>query len=242
MKTLYIKRFFMRPNKPTLGTMEVDRDYCCYSFELPWKLNEKYISCIPLGEYHGYWDPEEEKYRIEPVEGRTGIQIHVGNSVKDTTGCICTGIHFEEDGEFIYFSTSAFDKLKMMLGTDPFKVVVRIHEIRKPEIGIRGNWRDVVRPERVSRASYQPEAITSQVPLKRLLGSISSLIGFLLNHLTGNAHLSYILVAIGLALVTIGIAHAVYKSKPNINGKAGVIYTVIDWLFTLIWRIKCKIL
>lgn len=57
---------------------------------------------IPPGHYlctfvnsnkNGDGDPEtEDVYEITEVDGRTNIQIHVGNTIKDTTGCICLGM------------------------------------------------------------------------------------------------------------------------------------------------------
>ncbi len=77
-------------------------DFNCRTLELPWRENQKNISCIPPGEY-------ECKIRISPkygsifwvtkVKGRTYILIHAGNWAGDKSkgyrsnvnGCILLG-------------------------------------------------------------------------------------------------------------------------------------------------------
>lgn len=69
------------------------------TFELPWLANQHDISCIPDGKYqisriispkHG------EVFEVEDVPGRTEIQFHIGNSLKDTEGCIMVGMGFNQ--------------------------------------------------------------------------------------------------------------------------------------------------
>ena len=68
----------------------------CYTLELPWKHNERLISCIPRGTY------ECQKVGVSPhipyqhiwvknVPGRDGIKIHVANFVSQLRGCIAPG-------------------------------------------------------------------------------------------------------------------------------------------------------
>lgn len=65
-----------------------------FTLELPWLENKKAVSCIPVGEYLMVWgwSPRFKKnfWRIG-VPGRTGILIHKGNTLKDTSGCILVG-------------------------------------------------------------------------------------------------------------------------------------------------------
>lgn len=63
-----------------------------YSLELPWVRNTKYISCIPGGKYT--CSKVQSKWGLTwyiPVEGRTGIIIHPGNTSDDLRGCIAIG-------------------------------------------------------------------------------------------------------------------------------------------------------
>ena len=65
-----------------------------WTLECPWAGNMVFTSCIPDGSYplQGFDSPEHPGcWVITPVPGRTGILIHVGNTVKDTQGCILIG-------------------------------------------------------------------------------------------------------------------------------------------------------
>ena len=35
----------------TNGKLKCDGEFICYTIELPWKNNEKRVSCIPVGKY-----------------------------------------------------------------------------------------------------------------------------------------------------------------------------------------------
>lgn len=90
-----------KSNHGTEGVLVFD-DFKCFTLELPWRNNEKNISCIPAGTY-------DVTIRISPrfgrvywvlkVEGRTYILIHSGNWAGDveeglnthTNGCILLG-------------------------------------------------------------------------------------------------------------------------------------------------------
>lgn len=87
---LVLKRFWERPDLATPGAIFKDDLIICGTFERPWLDNAKQISCIPQGQYHCEWDKERERYWVRNVPERDAIQIHVGNSLADTTGCILT--------------------------------------------------------------------------------------------------------------------------------------------------------
>ena len=104
----------------TLGVMHIYSDlqeqarFC--TLELPWKDNNRRVSCIPAGKYKMV--PEKhakfgKSFRISGVGSRDGIMIHRGNYTKDTTGCILAGMRFADldgDGWFdIAQSTQALD-------------------------------------------------------------------------------------------------------------------------------------
>lgn len=65
-----------------------------YTLELPWKDNQKRISCIPEGQYK-WIKHESPKFGsslwVQDVPGRSEILMHVGNFTKDTLGCILPG-------------------------------------------------------------------------------------------------------------------------------------------------------
>jgi hypothetical protein len=81
----------------TVGHLLIDGVFHSQTMELPWKENQRRISCIPEGEY------ELKRYRrlsgkmsieVYKVPNRTAILIHAGNDATqdengaDTQGCI----------------------------------------------------------------------------------------------------------------------------------------------------------
>src|SRR5690242_5877714 len=98
LKVLTLRRFpenedgtfgviFDESGKPILTTVE-----------LPWKNNQEDISCIPPGEYSPYRNPATDHIPYEhfviPVQGRSGVAIHKGNTINDVKGCIAVGTGF----------------------------------------------------------------------------------------------------------------------------------------------------
>ncbi len=100
MKKVFLWRL-KRHDQGTEGFLFTD-NFNCHTLELPWRDNQKNISCIPAGTY-------EVEIRISPrygkiywvmkVEGRTYILIHSGNYAGDiekgykthVNGCILLG-------------------------------------------------------------------------------------------------------------------------------------------------------
>lgn len=85
----------------TLGELYVQGEKIGYTLELAWKDNQAEVSRILPGEYYAFF---RTKSRIELIDvpGRSHIQIHSGNSRKDTKGCILPGKFVSEetvDGE-----------------------------------------------------------------------------------------------------------------------------------------------
>lgn len=77
----------------------LDRLYECKTLELPWKDNQRNISCIPEGKYEVIVRdvPHRGKhFHILNVPGRSLILIHVGNYYSDIHGCILPGtVHLD---------------------------------------------------------------------------------------------------------------------------------------------------
>lgn len=67
----------------------------CYTLERPWRDNRLCISHIPPGDYEVRPDRRKgsHKFRFNDVETRprSAIEIHAGNVVEDTQGCIMVG-------------------------------------------------------------------------------------------------------------------------------------------------------
>lgn len=78
----------------TLGACFINGTFLCFSLELPWKGNEKEVSCIPAGIYKAvrHTSPKfGETYLLLDVPNRSEIIFHAGNSIADTEGCILLG-------------------------------------------------------------------------------------------------------------------------------------------------------
>ena len=81
----------------TIGVLKLNDLIQCYILEPPKFGNQVNKSCIPTGRYYceKYYS---EKYKtkclaLSNVPGRKYIAIHYGNTAKDTTGCLLTGLY-----------------------------------------------------------------------------------------------------------------------------------------------------
>ena len=111
----------------TLGLLFIDGEFICYTLELPWKDNSRNISCIPEDTYSVL--PHKDKYRVQNVGGRSGINIEVGNSFDDILGCIIVGtgiLEFVSDKHniFLHSSKLAFSRIKSIIGDNEFRLSV----------------------------------------------------------------------------------------------------------------------
>ena len=91
MTDISIKRFY--DTDCTLGRFVIG-NFQGFTLELPWKDNQKNISCIPEGEYEYFFreSPKNgEVLELRNVENRAFIQIHAGNYTSQIHGCILPG-------------------------------------------------------------------------------------------------------------------------------------------------------
>ena len=78
----------------TLGMLLIGSRLFCSTLELPWRKNERGISCIPDGDHAGrrVISPKfGETFELD-VPGRSEVIIHAGNTHEDTRGCIILGM------------------------------------------------------------------------------------------------------------------------------------------------------
>ena len=103
----------------TLGKLYLDGAYICETLELPWRDNLPRQSCIPPGTYPVVFRNEPgSKYRyrhlhVLDVPGRSKILVHIGNTAKDTLGCILPGLRRGKSS--VGDSGLAFAKLMALL-------------------------------------------------------------------------------------------------------------------------------
>ena len=108
-------------DKSIIGKLYFDGEFYGHTLELPWKDNEKRVSCIPKGVYEvKKRHTEESKYKYEhlhilDVENRELILMHVGNYPKNSKGCILLGN--TRALNFVGESRKAFYKLMYDLGS-----------------------------------------------------------------------------------------------------------------------------
>ena len=102
----------------TNGKITCDGKFICYAIELPWKQNERRISCIPEGEYFlrkrfsrkFAWHLE-----LVAVKNRSLILMHpANNALQELNGCIAPVMKLSEPGLGLQ-SRKAFAKLKSLV-------------------------------------------------------------------------------------------------------------------------------
>ena len=103
-------------DKSTVGELFVNGERFCDTLELPYRDNQKRISCIPAGNYKVRMRyPRESATReylhllVQDVKDRSFILFHRGNTAKDTKGCILVGQGSQQD--IVHNSTLAMDLL-----------------------------------------------------------------------------------------------------------------------------------
>lgn len=98
-----IIRLTKNVGRPVRGVLMFNGDIIASTLELEWKYNVEKKSCIPEGLYQcvrtydrttngGLHIPVT--FEIKDVPSRGGILFHVGNTAKDTQGCILLGLGF----------------------------------------------------------------------------------------------------------------------------------------------------
>lgn len=100
----------------TRGVLKLGRHVISYTLELPWRSNHRNVSCIPEGSYTVIKANSPrfgECFYFRDVPGRSGILIHVGNSLADTRGCILVGLDVED--KKVLHSRLAMDSILKVL-------------------------------------------------------------------------------------------------------------------------------
>jgi hypothetical protein len=100
----------------TIGELFLNGERMCDTLELPYRDNQRSVSCIPIGEYKVRLRyPRESATRdylhllVQDVKDRSYILFHRGNSAKDTRGCILVGLGSQQD--IVQNSTLALELL-----------------------------------------------------------------------------------------------------------------------------------
>ena len=130
MKRLKLKRI-SESSDCTLGVL-LDNSTglpLCLTLEKPCLYNTKSESCIPTGIYKCQpYSSEKYKnvYIITNVPNRIGILFHIGNTTKDTSGCILPGCEFGNLNGYpaVLHSKNAMKILKSFVGNERFELII----------------------------------------------------------------------------------------------------------------------
>ena len=102
----------------TNGQLECDGKMLCNTIELPWKNNQKRVSCIPEGKYilkKRYSKKFKWHIEITDVKDRSAILFHpANNALKELHGCIAPVTKISGAGVGL-MSRKAFIVLKQMV-------------------------------------------------------------------------------------------------------------------------------
>ena len=117
----------------TIGELFLNGERICDTLENPWIDNQRNVSCIPQGIYPVRLRlPRESATRdyihllVKDVKDRDYILIHIGNTAKDTSGCILVGLGSQQD--FVSNSTLAMDLLIkeiIHLGAENINLIIK---------------------------------------------------------------------------------------------------------------------
>tara|TARA_R110002012_G_scaffold62994_4_gene165867 strand:- start:1656 stop:2108 length:453 start_codon:yes stop_codon:yes gene_type:complete len=117
----------------TIGKLYLNGEWGGDTLELPYKDNQRSISCIPAGEYNVRLRLARESgsrdylhLLVQDVPNRSYILFHRGNTSSDSRGCILLGLSREQDR--VNNSTKALDLLIkeiLILGGENIKLIIK---------------------------------------------------------------------------------------------------------------------
>ena len=117
----------------TIGELFLNDEFMCDTLENPELNNVRNISCIPEGQYSVRLRTAKESATrdylhllIKDVPNRDYILFHIGNTAKDTSGCILVGIGRKQD--FVSNSRLAMELLMkeiLNLGGEKINLIIK---------------------------------------------------------------------------------------------------------------------
>lgn len=120
-------------DSPQKGVFILNNEPLLVTLELPWNNNENSLSCIPTGEYECVKTRDRQTfggmripvtYEIQGIENRSGILFHIGNFLKDTTGCVLISERYGDDFSIKDSSTGFTKFIQYLQGADYFPLSI----------------------------------------------------------------------------------------------------------------------
>lgn len=123
MEEVELVRVTLDKDAPQIGYMLFNGYPELITYELPDLNNQPHISCIPIGSYRcaqvfqrktngGMLVPRS--FELQNVPNRSGVLIHIGNTAKDSSGCILLGLRLGGQKPYLGISESAIAFKKFM--------------------------------------------------------------------------------------------------------------------------------
>lgn len=132
---LILNRLPAQNDKQLIGNMRIEDDagrsvFNMCTLELPWRENQRRVSCIPEGTYEVVRRESRkfgEHFHILNVPERDFILIHSGNFHYQIQGCILVGSEWRDiDGDNIVDVTNSRNTMKKLLDLLPEKFTITI--------------------------------------------------------------------------------------------------------------------
>lgn len=138
MKTVFLTRTD-RSDHGTFGVLACpELSFSCFTLELPWRDNQRSISCIPAGEYLVKTRQSPRfglVFHVQDVEGRSFILFHSGNYAGDvhkgwkthSEGCLLFGKARGWIGNqrAVLNSRLAQREFQRVMNNEPFKLIIQ---------------------------------------------------------------------------------------------------------------------
>jgi hypothetical protein len=122
----------IKEDKQTLGMLFIDNVFECFTLELPWKENQRVVSCIPAGDYEvvkRFSETYKNHFHVLNVPDRDWILIHHGNYFTNTRGCILVGQKLVDiNGDGYRDVTDSVNTMKKLNSVLPKKFFLKIEE------------------------------------------------------------------------------------------------------------------
>lgn len=134
MKCVSLTRY-LQTDKQNLGKLAYE-GFECDTLELPYRLNDKNISCIPTGKYkvsRRFSGKYGWHFILHEVKDRSFILIHSGNYYTHTRGCILVGNGLKDINKDGYLdvlqSLNTLKKLNEILPKEDFWLEIKVELI-----------------------------------------------------------------------------------------------------------------